>query len=418
MRFFQFALASGLLAGLALLSWADDQPSKEKPKEGKKVTSEEIKRLVQQLGDDEFTKRAEAKKLLEDIGEPAIEILKKTAETTDDTEIRTTANAIIEAYEKRNSGLIRIFRGHGERVNGVAISRDGKRAVSACWDGVVRYWNVESGDLIREMGRRIATIQSAAISPDGKRALTGSTDRTMYLWDLESGEMLRAFSGHNHTVWDVAFSPDGKQALSGCSDGIARHWDLESGEELHALRTVDNGRAWTVAFAADGKQAITGGGSLLDNKGRTEVALLLWDLSTGKQIRQFKGHTADIRRVAVSPDGKQLLSGSFDGTMRLWDIEPAKEIRKFDGPGHFVESVSFTPDGKRAICSYGPKTKDAIYNEDARCSVRLWDLATGKELKQFRGHTGPVLSVAISGDGTAFMSGSADATMRLWKLPK
>src|SRR5262249_5369627 len=150
---------------------------------------------------------------------------------------------------------------------------------------------------------------------------------------------------------------------------------------------------WTVAFAADGKQAVTGGGSVLLDNGTGEGSLRLWDLVTGKEIRRFKGHTKDVRRVVVSPDGKQLLSGSFDGTMRLWDVQTGKEIKHFDGPGNFVESVSFTPSGTMAVCSYGPRGAEAIYEADARCSLRLWDLATGKELKQFKGHSGPILSL-------------------------
>ena len=121
--------------------------------------------------------------------------------------------------------------------------------------------------------------------------------------------------------------------------------------------------------------------------------------------------------MAISPDGKQLLSASFDGTMRLWDLQTGKEIRRFDGPGNFVESVSFTPDGKRAVCSYGPGSAAKVYDEDPRCSLRLWDLASGKELKQIKGHTGPILSLAVSGDGRLLVSGSADGTMRLWEMP-
>jgi WD40 repeat protein len=257
-----------------------------------------------------------------------------------------------------------------------------------------------------------------ALSADGKRALTGSGDHTLRLWDVESGKELRTFAGHTHTVWDVAFSPNGKKALSGCSDGTARLWEVDSGKELLVLEAHKDGRAWTVAFTSDGKQAVTGSGNLLDQKPTTEAYLRLWDLATGKEVRQFKGHTKDIRRVAISPDGKQLLSGSFDGTMRLWDIQTGKEIKRFDGPGHFVESVAFTPDGKRAVCSYGPRNREKVYEGDPSCSLRIWDLATGKELKQIKGHIGPILALAISGDGRFIVSGSADATMRLWQLPK
>jgi WD40 repeat protein len=300
----------------------------------------------------------------------------------------------------------------------VAISADGKRALSASWDGTLRLWNLETGELIRDMKGPGRTLMSVALSADGKLALSGSSDRAMRLWDVATGAEIRSFAGHTNTVWDVAFSPDGKQALSGCSDGIARLWDLESGKELLALETHRGGRAWTVAFAPNSKQAVTGGGNVFEDSGAAEASLRLWDLATGKEIREFKGHTKDVRRVAISPDGRQLLSGSFDGTMRLWDLQTGKELKRFDGPGNFVESVSFTPDATRAICSYGPRIIEAVYDADPRCSLRLWDLATGKELKQFRGHTAPVLSLAISGNGAFFVSGSADNTMRLWKVPK
>jgi WD40 repeat protein len=418
MRLFHLALAVLLVSGFTAFSLAHEPTGKDESKQGKKVSNEEIDRLVKQLGDDDFEKRADARKRLEAIGEPAIEILKKAAESADDTEIRSAAKQIIEAFARKNSGLLRVFQKHGERVNGVAISKDGKRGLSACWDGVLRYWNLENGDLIREMRGHQGLINSVALSPDGKRALTGSPDRTMRLWDLETGKELRSFTGHAHTVWDVAFSPDGKKGLSGSSDGTARIWELESGKELLALEAQKGGRTWTVAFTADGKQAVTGGGNALDRTGEFEGSLRLWDLTNGKEIRQFKGHTKDIRSVAISPNGQQLLSGSFDGTMRLWEIETGKEIKRFEGPGNFVESVCFTPDGKRAICSYGPKNEEAIYDVDPRCSLRLWDLGTGKELKQIKGHTGPILSLAISGDGRFVVSGSADQTMRLWQMPK
>jgi WD40 repeat protein len=418
MRYLPFALAFFLLSGLAALSRADEQPGKDQATEGKKATTAEINRLVEQLGDDNFAKRTQARKQLEAIGEPAIALLRKAAESAGDLEIRSAAKAIVEEYELKTSGLLHVFGGHGDRVNGVALSADGKRALSACWDGVVRYWNAARGNLIRELRGHRNAVMSVTLSADGKRALTGSSDRSMRLWDLEAGTELRSFEGHTQTVWDVAFSPDGRKALSGCSDGIARLWDLESGKELLALETQKGGRAWTVAFTPDGKQAVSGGGNVFEGNGPAEASLRLWDLTTGTEVRPFQGHTRDVRRVAISPDGKQLLSGSFDGTMRLWDLQTGKEVRRFEGPGHFVESVAFTQDGKRAICSYGPRVIEAVYDEDPRCSLRLWDLATGKELKQFRGHTGPVLSLGLSGDGRYLVSGSADNTMRLWQVPK
>src|SRR5262245_45426220 len=228
MRSIRFALGL-LLSGWVVFSLANAQPAKNQPTEDKKASLEEIRRLVQQLGDDDFDKRTEAKKRLEAIGEQAIGILTKAAESADDAEIRTVAKVIIEGFD-----VLRTFEGHRNRVNGVAISADGKRALSASWDGRLRFWNLENGQLIREMGGPNGSLMSAALSPDGKRALTGSGDSTMRMWDLETGAELRVFR-HPQTVWDVVFSHDGKKALSGCGDGIARHWDLDSGAELLAL---------------------------------------------------------------------------------------------------------------------------------------------------------------------------------------
>jgi WD40 repeat protein len=410
MRLFHLALVAVLLTVFAGLTRADE------PKEDKKVTEEEIKQLIEQLGSDVFSKRKEAKNRLADIGEPAIPLLRKVLETTEDAEVRTTAAALVEAFDKTHTGQIRAFPGHGNRINGVAISRDGKRAVSACWDGVLRCWNVESGELIREMGRGPSYLNSCAITPEGKRALAGCADRNMYLWNLETGNLVRTFSGHAQGVWDVVFAPDGKRALSGCGDGITRLWNLESGDEIRKLETAPGGRAWTAAFTPDGKHAITGGGSFFEKGGESKAPLYLWDLGNGKQIRQFKGHTSDVRTVAVSPNGKQLLSGSFDGTMRLWDIETGKEIRKFEVLATFVEAVRFTGDGKRAASSFCQKREGATFIEE--CRIRLWDLETGKEIKQFRGHDGHTISLAVAEAADYMISGSDDSAMRLWQLPK
>ena len=417
MRTVRLALTALVLA--ATTARADEPP----PKDGSPPSVEELRRLVTQLGDDNAARRAEARKRLEAIGQPAVEILTAAAEIHADGNVRAAAKAILAMIEVNTSGLLAVFRasvgeGSARRINGVAISPDNKRAISVGWDSVARYWSLENGQLIRELKGHQSPVMGVAISPDGKRALTGSSDHTLRLWDLESGREVRTFQGHTNTVWDVAFSPDGKRTLSGCSDGLSRLWDVESGQKLLELDTQKGGMAWTVAFTPDGKRAVTGGGTALVRRDMPEASLKLWDLATGREVRRYEGHAKDVRRVAVSPDGKQLLSGGFDGTMRLWDLETGREVRRFEGPGHFVESVAFTPDGKQAVSSYGPRAAEAIYDDDPQCSLRLWDVATGKEFRQFKGHAGPVLSFALSRDGRLLMSGSADGTMRLWQLHK
>ena len=413
MRVLTSVFACCLVLGWSAFALADEPASKDVS--SKKVSADEIRRLVDQLGHEEFAKRVAARKQLEAIGERALPLLRKAMDSAGDPEIRSAARAIIETSEQKNSGVLRVFEGHANRVNCVALRADGKRALSASWDGGLRYWDLEKSQLIHEMRSATRTIDSVAISPDGKRGLTGGSDITMRVWDLEAGKELRSFPKAGQ--WDVAFSPDGKEALGTGSDGCARLYDLDTGQELLIIEARKGGRVWTAAFTPDGKQAVTGG-SPEEVNGSTEAFAKLWDLATGKEIRQFRGHTKDIRRVAVSRDGKRLLTGSFDGTMRLWNMQTADELKRFDGPGHFVEAVAFTPDGKKAVCCYGPRAYEAIFDSDPRCTLRLWDLTSGKELRPFRGHTAPVLSLALSADGRFLVSGSADNTMRVWQMAK
>src|SRR5262249_13186945 len=126
MRISRFTLAILLLSGSPAIVPADDPP-----KAVKTPSADEIQRLVNQLGDEAFVKRAQAKKALEAIGEPAVDALKKAGESAGDEEIRTAARALVAAIEVKASGVVRIVTGHGNRVNGVAVTADGTRALSA-----------------------------------------------------------------------------------------------------------------------------------------------------------------------------------------------------------------------------------------------------------------------------------------------
>jgi hypothetical protein len=116
------------------------------------------------------------------------------------------------------------------------------------------------------------------------------------------------------------------------------------------------------------------------------------------------GHSSGVTSVAFSPDGKTALSGSYDHTLKLWDLATGREIRKLQRHSIFFESVAFSPDGKTALSGSGDST------------ARLWDLATGREIQKLDGHSEGVTSVAFSPDGKTALSGSWDHTARLWDL--
>jgi WD40 repeat protein len=151
----------------------------------------------------------------------------------------------------------------------------------------------------------------------------------------------------------------------------------------------------SVAVTPDGKYVVSGSA---DNTVR------LWDLPTGKEVRRFMGHRSEVNSVAVTPDRKYVVSGSSDKTVRVWDLATGQEVRRFMGHEDWVLSVAVTPDGQYVVSGSGDKT------------VRLWELATGQEVRRFTGHENWVLSVAVTPDGQYVVSGSWDKTVRLWDL--
>ncbi len=150
-----------------------------------------------------------------------------------------------------------------------------------------------------------------------------------------------------------------------------------------------------VAFSPDGKLLLSGG---------ADRTLKLWDAATGRLIRTYRGHSEEVFAVAFSPDGTRLLSSSWD-MIKLWDTATGRPIATLDESDHRVHqvrSVAFSPDGMRLLSGSGDKT------------LKLWDAGNGKLVRTFEGHTGQVTSVAFSPDGTRLLSGSGDSTLGLW----
>jgi WD40 repeat protein len=149
----------------------------------------------------------------------------------------------------------------------------------------------------------------------------------------------------------------------------------------------------TAIFSPDGKNLVT---SSYDQTAR------IWDVATGREINLLSGHTAGVNFAMFSPDGRYIATASRDKSARIWDAASGRELMRLNGHQSAVWSAVFSPDGRSVVTASSDKT------------ARVWDAATGQELKLLSGHTESVHFAAFSPDGQKIVTSSWDKTVRIW----
>ena len=179
----------------------------------------------------------------------------------------------------------------------------------------------ESPALVRILAGHERAVWSVAVSPDGRHAVTGSEDGTAVVWDLATGRQLCKFAGHWGEVCSVV-SLDGRHAVTGSGNHTAVVWDLATGQRLRELAGHGD---WvtSVAVSPDGRHAVTGS---------EDGTAVVWDLATGQRLRELAGHRGEVRSVAMSPDGRHAVTGSEDGTAIVWDLATGRRLREARRP--------------------------------------------------------------------------------------
>jgi WD40 repeat protein/serine/threonine protein kinase len=322
--------------------------------------------------------------------------------------------------------------GSDERVLSVDFSPDGRWLVTASWDRTARIWSTQTGESIRILRGHEDAAYSARFSPDGLKVLTGSWDKTARIWDARTGEALLILRGHADKVHAAAFSPRGDLVVTASQDTTACIWSTRSWKDRTTLRGHEN-EIWSTAFGSGGSRVITasddGTVRIWDLETRAEILRLehrtkvssarlsrdgervatssgreahVWDARTRERLFDLRGHDGSVNSVEFSPDGRRLVTASYDGTVRLWDGVTGAQIRELKGHEQRVHHAGFSPDGDRVVSSGRDRT------------VRLWDARTGASIAIFEGHQADVYAAEFSPDGRRLISASQDKTARLW----
>jgi WD40 repeat protein len=298
------------------------------------------------------------------------------------------------ALHPPGTALLRTLAGHSGGVKGVALSADGRLAISASADHTLKVWDVESGRELRTLAGHTDQVRGVALTVDGRLAVSASSDKTLKVWDVESGRELRTLVGHSEEVHDAALSADGRLAISASWDKTLKIWDVESGRELRTLAGHSE-LLRSVALSADGRWAVSAS---------ADRTLKVWDVESGHELRTLTGHTFGVNCATPSADGRRAVSASDDGTLKVWDVASGRELRTLAGHFYQVDCVALSADGRRAVSA----------SHDRK--LKVWDVESGRELLTLEGHSGVVFGVALSADGRRAVSASSDHTLKVWDV--
>ncbi|MEV6447829.1 hypothetical protein [Amycolatopsis sp. NPDC051716] len=291
----------------------------------------------------------------------------------------------------------------------VALSADGER-VAVGGDGAVRIWNAVGDDQPAVLRGHSGRVVGVAFSRDGKWLASGGEDGTVRLWNLAEGGDPLVLLGHEGPVEAVTFSPDGVHLASAGVDGAIRVWDL-----VHPAEAVVLGRhvggVLDVAYSPDGSSIASAG---------NDKTVEIWSAGNTVGPTVLRGHRRAVWSVAFSPDGGSVASVAFDGTAKIWAVDPVGDLVVLRGhrgrPVIAGPSPYGRPEMKSPVAGITASADGRLVVSGGQDgTVRIWDVPGGRPSIVLAGDGKPVIHVAASPSGRQVAAVQEDGTVNIWK---
>ncbi|MEM1372195.1 MAG: WD40 repeat domain-containing protein, partial [Pseudomonadota bacterium] len=291
--------------------------------------------------------------------------------------------------------LLYTLRGHTGAVLDVAVSPDGKMAVSTGADETLRVWSTADGKLMRTIQLDNGAAQTVDIQ--GGLVATGHRGGFIGIWDMASGAKRAALRRNEADIWSLQFTGTKGHIAAASHDWQVVLWNVSApATPLHVFEAHDNA-VLSLAVSQDGRRLISGSA---DNRTR------LWNLDTLERIRTFRRSRNFVSAVALSSTARRAAAGDAEGRIVVGRTNRNRLNRTLRGHSAGITALSFLSQDKYL----------ASASEDGH--VRIWNIARRRTIKTLADHTGKVTGLTTTPDNRLLISSGTDGTVRIWDVKR